>query len=216
VTAAVWLLVAGTVVVAVADWAAVATDQRHAEIPLKPLTMVMLLAAVLAMDLEGSALDARPWFVAALVLSMLGDIFLLWGEKEAMFIGGLVAFLLGHVAYVGGMFTLGTETVPLVLGIVLVAGGLLTIGRRIVTAVAASDEPSLAKPVIAYVGVISLMVVAAFGTGIRAAGLGALLFYGSDAQIAWNRFIGELPMGRLGVMTTYHLGQLALALSLAG
>lgn len=214
-TAAVWLLVVGTLVVAVADWAAVATEQKHAEIVLKPLTMLMLIAAVLAMDLDGSALDARPWFVAALTLSMIGDVFLLWSEKEAMFIGGLASFLLGHLAYVGGMFTLGTETVPLIVGIVLVIGGLATIGRRIVTAVVASDEPALAKPVFAYVGVISVMVVAAFGTGVQAAMVGALLFYGSDAQIAWNRFIGELPLGRLGVMTTYHLGQIALALALA-
>lgn len=214
-TAAAWILLLSALLVAVADWAAVGWGHKPTEVLLKPLTMVLLVMTVLAMNLEGAAVDARGWFIAALLASMVGDIFLLWPERVPLFIGGLGAFLIGHIAYIGGMFALGTSLLPLLVGVVLVVGGLATIGRHIVQAVAASDEPELTKPVMAYVGVISIMVVAAIGTGITAAIVGALLFYASDAQIAWNRFIEELPMGRLGIMTTYHLGQIGLVLALA-
>jgi hypothetical protein len=50
--------------------------------------------------------------------------------------------------------------------------------------------------------------------------LGALLFYLSDAVLAWNRFVSPVGRGHLIVMVMYHLGQIALvtgaALHLAG
>ena len=61
---------------------------------------------------------------------------------------------------------------------------------------------------------ISGMVVAAFGRASVAAVTGALLFYASDATLAWNRFVEGRRRGRLAVMVTYHLGQLGLVLSL--
>jgi uncharacterized membrane protein YhhN len=102
----------------------------------------------------------------------------------------------------------------LLLGVAVVAVALLTLARRIVSAVRASDEPALVAPVIAYVTVISSMVVSAFGTGNPIAIGGALLFYASDALIAWNRFVQQVPQGRLAIMVTYHLGQTGLVLSL--
>jgi uncharacterized membrane protein YhhN len=76
------------------------------------------------------------------------------------------------------------------------------------------ESPADAVPVQAYVGIISLMVVAAFGAGDPVAVAGALLFYASDACIAWSRFIHPFPRHRLAIMTTYHLGQALLVLSL--
>jgi uncharacterized membrane protein YhhN len=68
--------------------------------------------------------------------------------------------------------------------------------------------------VTAYVLVISAMVVSAGASGQPLALAGALSFYASDALIAWGRFIRELPHGRLAVMVTYHLAQVALVASL--
>lgn len=214
-TAAAWILVLCAAAVAVADWVAVATETKPAEMFLKPLVMMLLVAVVYAMDLEGTALDARSWFVGALLLSMIGDVFLLWPDRTPLFMGGLLAFLVGHIAYIGGLFAIGLSGAWVLVGVALIGLAVVTLGRRVIGGVAESDEPQLLVPVIAYVAVISLMVVAAVGTGITAAAVGAILFYSSDAQIAWNRFIGELPMGRLGIMTTYHLGQLGLVLALA-
>ena len=44
--------------------------------------------------------------------------------------------------------------------------------------------------------------------------MGAIAFYASDTMIAWARFLGPVPGGRISVMVTYHLGQLALSVAL--
>jgi uncharacterized membrane protein YhhN len=72
----------------------------------------------------------------------------------------------------------------------------------------------MAAPVGAYMLVISAMVASAVGTGLALAVAGAVLFYVSDALIAWTRFVHDLPHGRLAVITTYHVAQALLVLSL--
>jgi len=59
-----------------------------------------------------------------------------------------------------------------------------------------------------------VMVIGAWGSAVALAVVGALLFYASDATLAWGRFVHEHRFGHLAVMTTYHLGQIGLALSL--
>ena len=76
------------------------------------------------------------------------------------------------------------------------------------------SEPALGPPVLAYMGVISAMLVCAIGTGAPLAIAGALLFYASDALIGWGRFVEARPWGDLAVMVTYHLGQVLLVLFL--
>jgi uncharacterized membrane protein YhhN len=87
------------------------------------------------------------------------------------------------------------------------------VGTRLVAGIRAT-EPAMAGPVTAYMGVISAMVVCAFGTGDGVAIAGAVLFYASDALIGWGRFVRPYDWGRLAVMVTYHLGQVLLVLSL--
>ena len=43
-----------------------------------------------------------------------------------------------------------------------------------------------------------------------------VLFFGSDAVIAWNRFVRPFAWAQLVIMVTYHLGQLALVTALRG
>lgn len=207
-----WWLIAATLVVAVADWWAVATDRRPVEYVLKPATMVVLIAAALALD--DPVADAARWFlVVGLVCSLAGDVFLMLDEK--WFIPGLVSFLLGHVAYVVALvqFPLTPWAGGVAAALVIVAA--VVIGTRIVRG-AGERDARLQLPVMAYLTVISLMVVAAGATAVPFAIAGATLFYASDGLLGWNRFVGPLPAGRLGVMTTYHLGQVGLVLALLG
>jgi uncharacterized membrane protein YhhN len=62
--------------------------------------------------------------------------------------------------------------------------------------------------------VISAMLATACATGDGRAVAGAALFYGSDALIAWNRFVRPVEWGPVGIMVTYHLGQALLVVSL--
>lgn len=204
-----WALIGATLVVAVADWVAVALERRTVEYVLKPLTMAVLIAAAIAADPVVSG-PARGWIVAGLVCSLVGDVFLM---LEDHFVEGLAAFLVGHVAYVVALWQLGVEWPRFAVGVVLVAVLVAVIGRPIVVGARRRDE-RLTIPVGAYITVISVMVASAIGTGIWIAVVGAGLFYASDAVIGISRFVRDFPHSRLVVMTTYHLGQIGLVLAL--
>ena len=208
-TATAFLLVALTAVVAVADWISVSMGARIAEYVLKPLVMIGLLSVALTMDTSNDA--ARIAVVIALICSLAGDVFLMLPAD--MFVPGLASFLVCHVAYVVAMVALGLEFGWLVVGLVVVVVGIAAIGRRVVSAARATDR-ALAAPVTAYVGVISLMVVCAFGTARPLAIIGALSFYASDAVLGLTRFVRGFERDRIVVMVTYHVGQLLLVLSL--
>ena len=203
-------LLAAAVVVAVLDWVAVARDDRRTEYICKPLTMVLLVGAALTLDpVDGTA---RAWFVAALVLSLAGDVFLMLPKDR--FVPGLASFLLAHVAYIVGLRFVGTSGAGFLVGVVVVAVALPFLAPPILRAIGASDSPELAAPVVAYMAVISLMVLAAGASGSAVALAGAVSFYVSDALIAVTRFVRDVPNSRVLIMSTYHAAQVALVLSL--
>jgi uncharacterized membrane protein YhhN len=98
-------------------------------------------------------------------------------------------------------------------GVAVVGAAAAVVGPRVVGGVR-RVAPGMLGPVLAYMGVISAMVVCAVGTGRALTVAGALSFYVSDALIAWGRFVKPFPLGRLAVMVTYHVGQALLVLSL--
>lgn len=209
-TGAAFLLLALALAAAAGDWVAVQQENKVLEYVCKPLTMVLLVCAALALDPDVSAV--RAWFVVALVLSLAGDVLLMLPADRFVF--GLAAFLLGHIAYIVGMQVDGVDGPRFLVGVVLVMTLLAVIGTAILRSVRAGPEPKLAGPVVAYMFVISAMVSSAIGVGHPAGIIGAGLFYASDALIAWNRFRRELPHGHLAIMVTYHLAQIALVVSL--
>lgn len=162
------------------------------------------------------ALDGTPWgqwLFVGLVLCMAGDIFLMPRDNQASFKLGIVAFLLGHVAYTGGFVTLGLDTT---------ATGAAAAGVLVAVVVVMSwlwphvDGP-MRGPVAAYVVVISAMVTAAFGT--FGAGhtpwlvIGAVAFYASDLSVARQRFVKPALINRLWGLPTYYAAQHILALT---
>jgi uncharacterized membrane protein YhhN len=210
VTGGAFLLLALALVVAAGDWLAVVREHKALEYVCKPLTMVVLIAAALALDVDSSAV--RAWFLIALVLCLIGDVLLMLPQD--LFVFGLASFLLGHIAYIVGMHVDGVDAGRLGIGAVLVLVAMGVIGVRILRGVRSGPEPELTGPVVAYMTVISAMVASAIGTGHLAAVAGATSFYVSDALIAWNRFISETRHGRLAIMVTYHLAQVGLVLSI--
>jgi uncharacterized membrane protein YhhN len=209
VNAFAFLAVALALAAAFGNWTAVASENKGLEYICKPAVMLLLIALALAIDPQDPA--ARGWFIAALVLSLAGDVFLMLPKD--MFVLGLGAFLLAHLAYIVGMVVEGVHAGRLLAGIVVVAIGILLLGTQIVRAAQATDS-ALTLPVMAYIGVISAMVVAAIGTGEPLAIAGAGLFYASDALIGWTRFVRPTTWAPVTIMVTYHLGQLGLVLSL--
>ncbi|MGH9212282.1 MAG: lysoplasmalogenase [Acidimicrobiales bacterium] len=207
-TATAYLLLAFTVLAAAGDWWAVWRERRWAHYVCKPLAMVCLIGVALAIEPEDAT--ARGWFVAALAWSLAGDVILL-SVLDKAFLAGLAAFLVAHLAYVVGLGVVGGSGVGLVVGAAIVAVPLRMVGVAIVQG---ARTRSLGPPVVAYVAVISTMVVAAIATGRPWAIVGAALFYASDALIGWDRFVRQQGWHALAVIMTYHLGQIGLVLSL--
>lgn len=204
-----WVVLVLTALAAVVDWVAVAGAHPRLEYVAKPLTTLGLVG--LALSIEPVHADMRTAFVVALVLSLIGDVFLMLpGDR---FVPGLVSFFLAHVAYVVG-FALGPgSTGELLVGAVIAAVVAIPIGLRLLGSVRA-NAPPLVAPVVAYMAVITVMLATATGWGNAWAVAGAWLFFASDALIGETRFVHPRSWGRLAIIVTYHVGQAALVLSL--
>ena len=181
----------------------------------KPAVMLCLSAWLyLATGWRGAAL----WFGIGALLSLVGDVFLLWLDR--FFVFGLAAFLLAHLAYLVGF---NTPLPPLsfwslILG-VIVGLSALRVMRRILTGIHASGESRMATPVLVYGVVITLMLLSALLTlsntdwGALASAcvaVGAFLFYVSDIVLAWNKFLTPIANGRVLNIALYHAGQFLL------
>ena len=226
-------LVVAALVVAAADWGAVARGARRAETVLKPLATTLLLAAVVAF--RSGAPSARWTFtLVAVACSLAGDAALLFareggstGERgrSRAFLAGLAAFLLAHVAYIAAFTPSAPPALPTIPAAVAVAIAAVVVYRRLLQGMRARGETAFAVPVAVYVVALGAMVTSAAATAGRPdwdgphaalAIAGAVLFMASDALIGWQRFVRERGSGPVAVMVTYHLAQAALVLSLLG
>jgi uncharacterized membrane protein YhhN len=203
---------AAVAVAAPLNWWAVGVGGRRREWAFKPLVLVALVVAALFMGATASA--AGWWLLAALALSLAGDVALL-SDSEPRFVVGLASFLLAHLAYVGAFAHAGMPRGWLALAGVLLVGLLaLTVGRRVVPAAAREGGAALGGACTAYIAVIGAMVVSAWATGRPLVALGATVFMVSDALLALDRFVRPMRFGKVAVMVTYHVGQVLIVLGL--
>lgn len=174
----------------------------------KPLPVVLLIAWLAPFVGRDGRLIAL-----GLALSMVGDVCL--ELSPSLFLPGLVAFLLAHVAYIAAY--VGRTTALHLARLVPVALYCFLVFRWL--------EPSLGAmrgPVIAYVVVIAVMVWRAFAQlGERpqapgrawAAALGAASFALSDTLVAYSRFIASSLAIKVALMILYWGAQWAIAAS---
>lgn len=153
--------------------------------------------------------------LAALLLSWVGDL-LLTRESEKMFLFGLGSFLLAHVAYIAAFLARGIDRKTTLVALLPIA--LISLGTAVWLAPYVPAD--FVIPVRVYTVVISLMVVAAFGS--KGAGapwfvpIGALLFYFSDLSVATGQFMQTEFPNYLWGLPFYFAGQVLLALSARG
>lgn len=163
-----------------------------------------------------------PEYVYILLIGLIfclgGDVFLAL-PQERMFLFGLVSFLLGHVCYVLGFFYVA-DLNPWTLGgsaIGLAVSGRVFFWLR-------PHLGSMLVPVIAYIIVITAMVIGAFtvfgDTRLHSTGrflviFGAVSFYISDLFVARDRFLKTEFTNRLLGLPLYYAGQFLLAFSVA-
>jgi uncharacterized membrane protein YhhN len=195
---------------ALVDWVAVARADRRTERWAKPATLAALIAAAVA---SGAGSDrAGVLMLVALVFGLAGDVALLSDSIERFRVG-VLAFLVGHAAWIWCFVDLGLPRpawawlalVPLVVSAV-VTRGVAPVTHR-------DHGPSVSGPVVVYTLVIGAMLVCAWFTGEPLVAAGATIFVASDTTLSVDRFVRPVPRGHLVVMITYHLGQ---ALMVAG
>lgn len=184
------------------------TGQDALRLAVKPVPAWSLALFVAA---RGTRLSRAV--LVGLLVGSVGDVFLETGNPSH-FVHGLVAFLLGHVAYIVG-FTREARRPALLRALPFfgLAG--------VVLAVALPHAGPLAMPIGVYGVVIAAMMWrAAARVGVEgAAGLpwlglvGAVLFAFSDSMIAVNKFVAPFIGARPLILVTYWMAQLLVALS---
>lgn len=181
----------------------------------KPLLVAVLLVWFLSVSDKFTTL--RYTVVAALLLSWLGDIFLLLEPRSPVyFMAGLGSFLLAHIAYIffflwarAGQNRKKSWNIKTITGVTIYAGALFFfLNPRL---------GALKLPVFLYALVISVMLICAlhaFAISARKAGWwcisGAALFVLSDSVLAVNKFYQPFPAAGFSIMLTYAGAQFAL------
>jgi uncharacterized membrane protein YhhN len=156
------------------------------------------------------------FLLIGLLFCLMGDLCLALPQKK-MFLLGLVAFLIGHVFYILGFFSVASTSQWTWVGslIVILVSGLVYFWLK-------PHLGSFNLPVLFYVIVISVMVSGAWSiladsdlvfSGRIMAFAGALSFYFSDVFEARDRFLRKQFLNRLAGLPMYYTGQFLLAFS---
>jgi uncharacterized membrane protein YhhN len=183
----------------------------------KPLATLLLWWQVLRTSPPVSTRYRRAVAIG-MALSLVGDVCLMLPVD--LFLPGLVAFLLAHIAYIVA-FAPGSGGRPrgLAFGLVAViaAANLVGLLPRV--------DAALKIPVVAYTVVLAAMAASALARAwtpavksalprsARMGAIGAVLFMASDSLLAWDRFGGGIPMSALLVLGTYYAAQWCIARS---
>lgn len=156
----------------------------------------------------------RRWISLGLLASLAGDILLDWPGD--LFVFGLGAFLLAHLAYLRAYLSDCKQ--PAWLALLLA----LATGSTMFAILASADLGPLLIPVACYALAISAMLWRALARlgqqglnthSTRMAAVGAALFVLSDSLIGINRFVAPFEAAPLAIMLSYWLGQWAIAAS---
>ncbi len=158
----------------------------------------------------------KPYFtawMAALVLSWFGDLFLM--GDQSFFIPGLFAFLCAHISYILLFYrikpTSTLEKGPFIVGIILTLVYFIFFYQVILV-----KTGSLFPAVLIYALVILVMWLVASHRAFRLKQqniwlwTGALLFVVSDSLLGYNKFVQFVPVINGLVMLTYGLAQYGL------
>lgn len=179
----------------------------------KPLTTMLLWGMVW----RAAAADRAPYrkaILAALLLSLCGDVFLMLPMKVGFELG-LASFLIAHLFFLRA-FTrdapLFGKRLPLILLLALSLANLLVLWPGV--------GPGLQIPVVAYMLCLVAMTAQAVSRGLslgtadgKLAAAGGIAFLISDTTLAYNKFHAPVPASALLVLGSYYAALYLIALS---
>lgn len=172
---------------------------------LKPLTTVFIIAlAALA-----PTSDYRTLLLVGLVLSLAGDVALMFSSNRA-FLLGLGSFLLAHLAFVFAFLLRMPAFEPPLWTLLPVLLGLAVFVKLL------RGAGPLLPAVAVYGAALLAMVLTAASTGDALLISGALLFLLSDSLLGLRRFVGEFRYAQALILGTYWPAIALMALSAHG
>jgi uncharacterized membrane protein YhhN len=185
----------------------------HFQYAVKPLITISLMIYLTYYTQLKGRFSKRIFL--GLAFGLIGDSLLMFEQKhETFFIGGLIAFLLGHIAYITAFYIdykWQTKIQKKATLIAIAMLGLYCIGFYLVLS---PTLGSLKIPVMIYAVVISLMTIMAVNRKGRVNSVsfnliffGALLFVLSDSILAYNRFVNPLLLSGVLIMLPYTVAQ---------
>lgn len=177
----------------------------------KPLTTLLIAWTVWRLP---SALPRyRAWLLAGLLLSTLGDVFLMLPVDA--FVPGLASFLLAHLAYLLALRQRGRWFSP-----VWTLLAYAVVALAVLSQLWPGLPAALRVPVVIYVAVLAAMAAQALAVWWRLrdgpsrfGAWGGACFVLSDALLAWDRFVAPFAAASLAVLASYWLAQWGLARS---
>lgn len=169
----------------------------------KPVASAAFVAAGFAVGALEHPLGVP--LVVALVLGALGDVLLIPKDKKGVFIAGIGAFLLAHLAYAAMFLMMGVSFLWLAVALVVAAAIAWFVWRWL----SARVVGAMRVAVMSYIAVITVMVALAFGV-VGGGGLpvmAAVTFWLSDLTVARHRFVKAEAVNRLVGLPLYYAAQ---------
>jgi uncharacterized membrane protein YhhN len=176
-----------------------------------------LLFIVVALLQTGTWLDYHLFMLAGFVLCFLGDVFLVPAGNR-MFLAGLVSFLGGHLLYIAAFYQVALLDRVLLLPALVILLANIAIYNWLKEYIL-----ELKGPVLTYMLVISVMVLAASAVAINGNATvssrvlilgGAMSFFVSDLFVIRERSVQRTFVNAALGLPLYYGGQFALAISL--
>ncbi|MCE9537703.1 MAG: lysoplasmalogenase [Bacteroidetes bacterium] len=179
----------------------------------KPLIVISLLVYLFMLD--GHKERAVAFAIAGLLLSLLGDILLIFqGENPLFFIGGLISFLIAHIFYI--FYYLRSSAT---MAVKRLKGKSIFILMMIIYGVVFclllyNNLGSLKVPVFLYTTVLIGMNVFALNRYGKVSDIsfklimtGAVCFALSDSLLAINKFLLPIPLAGVWILGSYAAAQ---------
>lgn len=183
----------------------------------KPIsTLLIITCAVLSHLTPGSDPTYTLFITAGLVLSLFGDVLLMFKEYKNFFLFGLIFFLLAHVVY--GTTYIHFGGIPLQIWWITIIWSVVGIAFYLYIH---HDLGKMKIPVGLYTVIIIFMMISAISTLFSDSmtkhlawlvTIGGFLFLLSDVGLAINRFKFPLKYERLSLIP-YFFGQFLIAVS---
>jgi uncharacterized membrane protein YhhN len=169
---------------------------------------------LLALSLHAAASTYGQLVLLALVLSWIGDVFLL-SRRSVPFLAGLGSFLLAHVAYSVAFATGALSTSAFLVGLIFASAiGVITL-RWLWGRLDAPYKAAVAVYVVAIVVMCTMAIAHSAASQSWFAAIGAVAFAASDISVARDRFVVSAFLNKAWGLPIYYAAQLLFAWSIA-